>query len=139
MKNLKLPTFAKNISLSFHTSNQQKINNSSEDDGIYLLQTVIINNKRFTIFFDNGCSDFLIKHSAIKDLGSSAIKESSLTTQIGGVGNTTALTSLGSYIVTIPKPTTRCYAIRRNLSQATHINIHQHFRSHHQPLVVTFI
>ena len=102
MKNPKLPTFAKNISLAFHTSNPPKTNSTSEDDGIYLLQTVIINNKRFTIFFDNGCSDFLIKHSAIKDLGTSAVKESSNPTQIGGVGNTTTSTSLGSYIVSIP-------------------------------------
>jgi len=106
VNNSKLPSFSRNISLSFHINSNINRNASKdltvEEHGIYLLQSVTINNKPVTIFYDNGCSDFLIKHSAVAMLGKEAKKESSHTTHIGGVGNTTTTSTLGSYIVNIP-------------------------------------
>ena len=108
MKNSKLPSFAKNISLTFHncfkSDPQPCLENptSTDDQEIYLLQKVTINNNDFTVFFDNGCNDFLIKYSAIKKLGKEARKESSRVTHIGGVGNTTTCSTLGSYSVNVP-------------------------------------
>ena len=92
MKNPNLPSFAKNISLSFHSrsfqSTSQNQSATSTEKGIYLLQKIVINQKVFTIFYDNGCSNFLVQHDAIKMMGSHAKKESSQITHIGGVGNT---------------------------------------------------
>lgn len=39
---------------------------SVPDRSIYLLKTIKFNEKKFTIFYDNGCSDFEVKHSAVK-------------------------------------------------------------------------
>ena len=107
LRNYKLPSFAKNISLSFHTNNSFNSQagtsyKSTDEQGIYLLQTIKINNNDFTIFYDNGCSDFIVKQSAITMLGDAASKESSNIIQIGGVGNTTTSSKLGSYNVKIP-------------------------------------
>jgi len=74
-----LPSFARNISLSFHSTfsyvSQTTINgdgDSINDKGLFLLQTVNINRNNFTIFYDNGCSDFIVKQSAITLLGKNA-------------------------------------------------------------------
>ena len=109
VSNSSLPSFSRNISLAFHINSNCRphhCNSSKEltvdEHGIYLLQSVTINNNRVTIFYDNGCSDFLIKHSAVSMLGREAKKESSHVTHIGGVGNTTTRSTLGSYTVNIP-------------------------------------
>ena len=106
LKNPNLPQFTKNISLSFHschktTSATQNDQPTNDDEGIYLLQKVVINQNVFNIFYDTGCSDFIIKQSAIKMLGKFSSQESSHSTLIGGVGNSTAAT-LGTYNITIP-------------------------------------
>ncbi|XP_066933763.1 uncharacterized protein [Clytia hemisphaerica] len=111
LKNPNLPPFTKNISLSFHScfkttpsanpSTSPDYQSTSDDEGIYLLQNVVINHKVFTIFFDSGCSDFIVKHSAIKKLGTNVTQESSEITSIGGVGTSTQ-TTRGTYNVQIP-------------------------------------
>ena len=104
LKNPNLPQFSKNISLSFHSCFKTSSSPSatSDDEGIYLFQKVVINQNVFTVFFDSGCSDFIIKHSAIKMLGKNATQESSQITSIGGVGNISTQTTLGTYNVQIP-------------------------------------
>ena len=63
--------FQKNISLSFHVYESFKTTptpndvTTADERGIYLLQTISIDNKPYTIFFDTGCSDFIVKRSAI--------------------------------------------------------------------------
>ena len=129
LRNFKLPTFAKNISLSFHAKNCFKPSqprrdniNSQDEQGIYLLQTVKISNNDFTIFFDNGCSDFIVKHSVIGTLGAAATKESSEAIHIGGVGNTTTFSTLGSYNVKIPNAQWTDSITLRKLHQGDHPN-----------------
>ena len=111
VKSPDLPDFARNISLSFHAhecykTNPQPLDNSvtvpEEERGIYLLQTVLIKEVPYTIFFDSGCSDFIVKQSAVTSLGSNAIQISSDVTQIGGVGNM-SLQSFGTFNVNIPQ------------------------------------
>jgi len=99
------------ISLSFHSQTYHSANiskcsslvndNQSEQRGIYLLQTIEVNNTNYTIFYDNGCSDFIVKHSALRTLGPNASKESSGSITLGGVGNT-SMSSLGTYNVKLP-------------------------------------
>ena len=102
-----LPSFSKNINLSFHvhesykTSSNTKDVTSTDERGIYLLQTILINNTPYTIFFDNGCSNFIVRRSAIKSLGANANQISDQVTQIGGVGGT-SLQTFGTYNIKIP-------------------------------------
>ena len=101
-----LPLFARNIKLSFVNRCYKSSVNSGEDNalhhGVFLLQTIVINNQQYTIFFDNGCSDFIVKHSAIKSLGSMAKQESAQSIQISGIGNASTQSTYGTYNVKMP-------------------------------------
>ncbi|MEM7375622.1 MAG: hypothetical protein AAF587_43925 [Bacteroidota bacterium] len=97
-KNHLLPTFAKEIQVSFHAD----CHLSNSNTGIYLLQQVSINNKLFTVFFDNGCSDFVVRKDAIEKLGSHAVKIFDGCVDIGGVGGTSTQSNHGIYSVNIP-------------------------------------
>ncbi|XP_066932960.1 uncharacterized protein [Clytia hemisphaerica] len=96
-----LPSFTRNISLSFHTASF-KTNDQHGDRGIYMLQEVLINQHKLLIFYDSGCSDFVVSQNAIKLLGPSAIKDSSAPVILGGVGNSVTKSSFGRYVVNIP-------------------------------------
>uniref|UniRef100_A0A7M5V7T8 Uncharacterized protein n=1 Tax=Clytia hemisphaerica TaxID=252671 RepID=A0A7M5V7T8_9CNID len=100
-RNPDLPSFTKNISLSFHTESFQTVDEDG-DRGIYMLQEIQINQNKLLIFFDNGCSDFVVSQKAIKLLGSNAIKASSKPVILGGVGNSITKSTLGRYIVKLP-------------------------------------
>lgn len=69
MRNTNLPDFARNISISFHAAFNCKTPSCEEDSvndkGIYLLQNIRVNGCLLNIFYDNGCSDFIVKRSAI--------------------------------------------------------------------------
>ena len=97
-KNQNLPTFAKEIRVSFHT----ECHLSNSNTGIYLLQRISINNEQFTVFFDNGCSDFVVRKSAIDRLGNYATKVFDGCVNIGGVGGTSTQSSHGIYSVNLP-------------------------------------
>ena len=102
----KLPSFSREIKLSFH-SDVHHVGNSSddgktEDTGIYLLQVLSIENQKFTVFYDNGCSDFIIKHEAAKRMKSNASQVFAGKINIGGVGDTTTQSDHGIYSVKIP-------------------------------------
>ena len=72
-----LEDFSRNIKLSFlayqtspliNTSQQKLCGNDDDviqDSGIYILQTIQVKNKEFTLFFDTGCSDLVARNSAI--------------------------------------------------------------------------
>jgi len=96
MKNPRLPAFARQIHLYKASSDQ------FNDRGIYLLQRIRINNNDLVIFYDNGCSDFVVSHKAIQLLGPHATQLSSHPVTIGGVGNTQTHSTRGVYNVKIP-------------------------------------
>ena len=83
------------ISINFKTSRTSGDTESTGERGIYMLQTISIDNNAYTIFFDTGCSDFCVKPSAIQSLGTKATMLSSQVTKIGGVGQT-SLKSFGT-------------------------------------------
>ncbi|XP_066913300.1 uncharacterized protein [Clytia hemisphaerica] len=105
-RNQQLPTFVKEIKVSFHTDchinamPSDNVHHSSP--GIYLLQQILVNNQKFTVFFDNGCSDFIIRKSAVNRLGSYATQIFSGSVNIGGVGGTSTQSSHGIYLVNLP-------------------------------------
>ena len=73
-----------------------------DDKGIYLLQVVKVNNQRFNIFYDNGCSDFTVRSSVVKLMGSNAIQEYAGPEKLEGVGDTQTESEHGIYCVKIP-------------------------------------
>ena len=110
LRNTSLPSFSRDIQLTFHTEVHHTpdgvINNNStkeeiNDIGIYLFQKINVNNQQFTVFFDNGCSDFVITPDAVKRLGSAATKIYDGEVKIGGVGRTSTQSQHGIYSVKI--------------------------------------
>ena len=99
-----LPTYSKEIKLSFYTShNTNSHDDTITDNGIYQLQTIKINNDFFTIFYDNGCGDFVSRKSAIDKLDDNhATQEFNGIINLGGVGGITTKTEHGIYTVRIP-------------------------------------
>ena len=105
MRSSNLPDFSKQIKLSFHSAFKSDMFSSPKDSvvnkGIYLLQTITVNGKRLNVFYDNGCSDFIMSTKAVHLLGPSAVKLSSEPINLSGVGNSMTVSS-GAYSVTLP-------------------------------------
>ena len=74
LRQTQLPSFSKEIKLSFHTSIQSNIVNNEvsvnsvepANNAIYVLQTTTIDDQKYTIFFDLGRSDIIISEKAVK-------------------------------------------------------------------------
>ena len=96
IRNPLLPDFSRQISL-YKTSNQL-----CYDQGIYILQEVCVDNNKLLIFYDNGCSDFVISKNAIDLLGSRVKQISTQPINIGGVGDSTTQSLNGIYTVKLP-------------------------------------
>ena len=80
-RNPSLQSFSRDIQLSFFTANGAE---QPSVVGIYLLQQITVNNQTFTVFFDNGCSDFVIRKDAVERLGRHATKVGDGSFQISG-------------------------------------------------------
>ena len=68
-----LPDFSKNIKLSFHSllvkgEDEHTFQETNCDDEVacYILQTIEIDNRYYTLFFDSGCSDLVSWYSAVR-------------------------------------------------------------------------
>ncbi|XP_066911762.1 uncharacterized protein [Clytia hemisphaerica] len=105
MKSSNLPTFSREIQLSFHVQSSHVATPSPRDSiqnrGIYLLQSIQVNGNQLNIFFDSGCSDFILSEKAVALLGPHAKLKDNRRTPLGGVGNM-SMKSLGSYYVDLP-------------------------------------
>lgn len=109
-----LQQFSKDLKLSFVSCflNPQKHEKSTspkfDDDnlvkesGIYLLQTIEIDKKPFTVFFDTGCSDFVSRHEAVQKISERSHQEIKGPIDIGGVGDSVVVSEYGVYEVKIP-------------------------------------
>ena len=72
------------------------------DVGIYLLQDIIINNQIFTVFYDDGCSDLVVRKDAVDRLGSYATKIFDGPLNISGIGVASTSSNHGIYAINIP-------------------------------------
>ena len=94
--------FSKNIRLSFITSFKVSFIpmpavRLPDDD----LQVIVIDGERFTLFFDNGCSDMCITSDAIRRLRCRAIQISANKLSLDGVGNIQTAAK-GEYLIRLP-------------------------------------
>ena len=117
IRNQSLPSFSKEIKLSFHAdsailasknplSNDQIVVESNvaeiKDRGIYMLQQIKLHGELFNIFFDSGCSDFLITQDAVNRLGPNATMISKVPVSVGGLGGSKNHTEHGLYRMKLP-------------------------------------
>ncbi len=111
--------FSRDIALSFVTEiyrNQPKAPENVQflqvdpndeppirDSAIYMLQTIMIDGKAFTLFFDGGCKEFVSRFEAIQRLNKEryALEEEG-PIDLGGVGDIRITTPHGRYQVRLP-------------------------------------
>ncbi|XP_066928171.1 uncharacterized protein [Clytia hemisphaerica] len=135
MRNPSLPSFSREIKLSFHASSailtseihqpvaeknvlqpnvpvqnfvESNVADSEEDikdRGIYMLQQIKLHSELFNIFFDSGCSDFLITEDAVNRLGSSATMLSKVPVSVGGIAGSKTISDHGLYRIKLPLST----------------------------------
>eukprot|EP00794_Sanderia_malayensis_P011555 gene11555-12746_t len=99
-----LPSYSKDISLVHHVEAPSKPTQANttfdiSNKAIYMLQTIQVGDREYSIFYDTGCGDFISKYSAVQHLGSRATEECSGPTSLGGVGGITTNTPHGIYRV----------------------------------------
>ncbi|MEM7375585.1 MAG: hypothetical protein AAF587_43730 [Bacteroidota bacterium] len=118
MRQPDIPTHAKEIKLTFHSrindaylardkNRHQSIKSSNkepviDDNAIYILQTIKVDGKRYTIFFDLGCSDMIIRKDAAINLKDRSHLEFKGEIVVGGVGQSSQTTNLGVYCIQLP-------------------------------------
>ena len=115
---VELPSYSKDIRLSHHVksvkdastqnskesySNDQSCEaNAMEDSAIYMLQTIKVDAKEYSIFYDSGCGDFVSRFSAVQRLGIRAKQENKGPITLCGVGGVKTQCPHGVYSVKLP-------------------------------------
>ena len=98
-----LPTYSKEIKIYhslFKSNHYQQVDDSN--NAIFMLQSICINKRTYTIFYDTGCSDFVSRFEAVKHLGPNAVKHSSHKVEMNGVGGSKNVSRRGIYKISIP-------------------------------------
>ena len=100
-----LPSFSRDLKLSFYMNQNQSPNSqemSDQEETIYILQTIKVEQHEYSLFYDTGCCDMVSRYAAIKSIGKRASKELSGPVTLGGVGNAQITSSHGTYQVKLP-------------------------------------
>ena len=100
-----IPAFCKELRLSFHSNSSYSVKIPVHDEnirGIYMFQAIKLNGELFNIFFDTGCSDFLITKDAVNRLGSHVSLLSNEPVTVSGVGGAQTNSSHGLYRINLP-------------------------------------
>ena len=106
-----LPLYSQDIQLVHHTDNSsyrsqrnQKGESPVNEEGsaIYMLQTIEIDQKTYSVFYDSGFGNFISRYDAIKNLGSRATQICPGPIRLGGVGGISTETPHGIHSVKIP-------------------------------------
>lgn len=89
---------------SFNSNQQDEVVFSDvEDEGIYVLQRICIDNQEYNIFFDSGCKSFVTNFDAVKRLGEKrAFQLRAGPIQLEGVGGMKMETPHGYYGIKLP-------------------------------------
>ena len=101
----KYKDFSQNMKLSFYAGGHvDKCDNEQLESSIYLLQTIKIEDKKFNLFYDNGCGDLVSRKSAVVRLEKMgrACRELRGPIILTGVGDNKTVCEHGIYKVKIP-------------------------------------
>ena len=104
LKHIQLSIFFKDLKLTFHANQQQHENHchsSSEESVIYILQTIKVDKKLYSLFCDTGCCDMVSRYDAVKSIGSRAVQESPIPISVG-VDNSMIKSDHGIFQVRLP-------------------------------------
>ena len=72
-------------------------------NGVYILQTIKVDHHLYSMFYDNGCSKFCVKHSATQLLGSNRARQRKKAIHsVGGISGTKAEARHGIWTVKLP-------------------------------------
>ena len=97
-----LPSFSRDLKLSFHINQNESRNSqemSDQEKTIYILQTIKVEQHKYSLFYDTGCCDMVSGYAAIKLIGKRASKEFSGPVTLGGVSNAQITSSHRNYQV----------------------------------------
>ena len=81
LKHIQLLIFSKGLKLTFYTNQQRHENHcqsSSQESAVYILQTIKVDKKLYSLFYDTDCCDMVSRYNAVKSIGSRALQESLL-------------------------------------------------------------
>ena len=104
----KLPSFSRDLKLSFHMNQNQSPSSqkmSDQEKAIYILQAVKVEQHEYSLFYDTGCCDIVSQYAGIKSIGKRASKEFSGPVTLGGVDNVHITSSHGTFQVKLPLST----------------------------------
>ena len=83
-----LPSFSRDLKLSFHINQNESRNSqemSDQEKTIYILQTIKVEQHKYSLFYDTGCCYMVSGYAAIKSIEKRASKEFSGPVTLGGV------------------------------------------------------
>ena len=80
----------------------EEFSTNREENGIYVLQTIKIDDDQYSIFYDTGCGRFCSKYNSIQRLGSRAKQQCIGPIPVGGVGGISTEARHGTYSVKLP-------------------------------------
>ena len=105
-----IPDFSKDIKLTFHSNVESSYlcnpkslvgKDSVSNRAIHILQTINVDGKRCTIFFDLGCGDMVIRKQAASNFNHRSQLEYKGDVRISGVGQSSQK-SMGIYKIKLP-------------------------------------
>ena len=86
--------------------NEPKAEPTDDHQAIYVLQTIEVDQQQYTLFYDNGCKNSVIKFDATKRLGGNRAKQIIASPiPVGGVGGVTTQSTHGIYTFSLPLAT----------------------------------
>ena len=85
-----------------HYNHPHEFVDSVNDEAVFMLQTIQIDNQSYNLFYDTGCGGFLSRYEAVMRLKERAIQLVTSNFEMRGVGNASANAGHGIYGVDIP-------------------------------------
>ena len=76
----------------------------TDDEPIYIFQTIRVDKERYSLFYDGGCRHFCSRHEAVLRLGDRAVEIRPGPVTIGGVCGMTSTTPYGIHQIKLPLP-----------------------------------
>ena len=75
---------------------------SVQQNAVYMLQTVLVDNEEYNLFYDSGCGDFVSRWAAVQRIRSRAVQLLKGPLTLGGLGDIIVKAAHGIYGITLP-------------------------------------
>ena len=107
-----LPEFATQLQLNHvviyqndteHEEADEDVDQDVQHEAIYILQRIKVEDKKYNLFYDNGCRQFCSRYDAVTRIGNRATEIAPGPRSLGGVGGMRMDTPYGLYKVKLPR------------------------------------